>query len=170
MTAGRPTTYSKEITTKLCGMLSDGQSLRTACKAEDMPALSTIFLWLRDHPEFSEQYALAKEECADALVEDMLDIADNQVSQPVLVDGVPLKINGEVVKAVDGPSVNHARLRVDTRKWAASKLKPKKYGERITQEHTGSVGLTDMTEDQLDAKLQALMNASSKESNSTAED
>jgi len=105
-----------------------------------MPSLATIFTWLRAYPEFLEQYEIAKSESADAMVEDMLDIADNQVEQPLLIDGVPMSVDGKIVMVKDAVSVNHARLRVDTRKWAASKLKPKKYGDKISQELTGANG------------------------------
>jgi hypothetical protein len=94
---------------------------------------------LREHEEFSEQYARAKEESADALVEDMLDIADN-AANPVIVDGVPLVVEGKPVMNADAAAVAHARLRVDTRKWSASKLKPKKYGDKVTQEVSGPDG------------------------------
>jgi hypothetical protein len=40
-------------------------------------------------------------------------------------------------------------------------MKPKKYGEKITTEHQGEIKYSDFTEDQLDAKLKALLNASS---------
>jgi hypothetical protein len=140
MPAGRPTTYTIELADAMCQRLAEGESARSICRDESMPALSTFFKWLREHKEFSDQYAIAKEESADALVEDMLDIADNQVGNPVIVDGEPLMEEGKIVKAVDNSSVGHARLRVDTRKWAASKLKPKKYGDKVTQELTGSDG------------------------------
>ena len=42
-------------------------------------------------------------------------------------------------------------------KWLASKLKPKRYGDKITTEHAGSLGLTDMSEETLDAKLAELL-------------
>ncbi len=134
MPSGRPTDYNVELIDVICERLAAGESMRSISRDEDMPAMSTLFKWLRENEEFSEQYVKAKEESADALVEDMLDIADNQVSQPLLVDGVPLKIDGEIIQIKDGPSVQHARLRVDTRKWAASKLKPKKYGDKLHQE------------------------------------
>lgn len=140
MAGGRPTDYSLELIDLICQRLASGESMRSISRDEDMPAMSTLFKWLREHEEFSQQYTKAKEESADALVEDMLDIADNQVGNPVLnEDGEPLlEDDGTVVKTVDGPSVQHARLRVDTRKWAASKLKPKKYGDKIA--HTGADG------------------------------
>ena len=140
MAGGRPTNYNTEIAARICEGLSEGLSLRSICRADDMPALATIFNWLRVHKEFVEQYAIAKEESADAMVEDMLDIADNQVAQPLIVDGIPFAIDGKPVMVKDAVSVNHAKLRVDTRKWAASKLKPKKYGDKIMQEITGKDG------------------------------
>ena len=32
-----------------------------------------------------------------------------------------------------------ARLRVDTRKWAAARLAPKKYGDHVQHEHKGGI-------------------------------
>ena len=48
--------------------------------------------------------------------------------------------DGNLVKFVDGASVGHAKLRVDTRKWALSKMCPKKYGDKIQQEVSGPDG------------------------------
>ena len=130
-TTGRPTDYTLELADSICERLAAGESMRSVSRDEDMPAMSTLFKWIREKPEFSEQYTKAKEESADALAEDMVDIADNQVSQPIMVDGLPLKDeDGNVIMVVDNVAVNHAKLRIDTRKWAASKLKPKKYGDR----------------------------------------
>ena len=127
MPGGRPTKYTQELTDIICQRLSEGQSLRTVCKDDDLPCAATVFCWMRTKPEFLEQYEKAKEESADALVEDMLDIADFQAD---------IGNEGTAV------GVAHARLRVDTRKWAASKLKPKKYGDKIQAEHSGAVGIT----------------------------
>ena len=138
---GRPSDYSEELTADICERLANGESLRSVCRDPDMPTGKTVFTWMRKHPEFLKQYALAKEESADALVEDMLDIADNETSSPVLVDGVPLMVDGKPVMGVDSAAVARARLMVDTRKWAASKLKPKKYGDamQLTGEGGGPV-------------------------------
>ena len=141
---GRATEYTSDIADSICERLACGESMRSVARDETMPAMSTMFKWLREQGEFSEQYAKAKEESADALVEDMLDIADNQIGNVVTIDGV------EVV-VVDSAAVAHGRLRVDTRKWAASKLKPKKYGEKIQQELTLKTKIEDMTDEELDA-------------------
>ncbi len=117
MSAGRPSDFTQELGDRLCSLLSDGQSLRKICEAEDMPNKATVFRWLRTNDEFRDQYEVAKQESADSMTDEMLDIADGQ----------------------EGGEVQRDRLRVDTRKWVASKLKPKKYGDYQKHEHTGSV-------------------------------
>jgi hypothetical protein len=106
--------------------------MRTVCKAEDMPSAVTLFSWLRKYPEFLKQYEAAKAESADALTEEMLDIADDGTNDWMEVhdkDGecIGYKVNGE--------HVQRSRLRVETRKWIAAKLKPKKYGDKVDLNH-----------------------------------
>ena len=74
---GSPTTYSDIIVAEICGEISEGKSLRSICKAAEMPSCSTVFLWLSKHPEFSEQYAHASEEQAYAIADEWLDIAES---------------------------------------------------------------------------------------------
>lgn len=144
---GRPSIYSKELADTICERLADGTSLRTVCLAEDMPAKSTVFKWLREIPGFSDQYARSKEEAADAMVEDILDIADNGANDWMALndpDNPGYKQNGE--------AVNRSRLRVDTRKWIASKLKAKKYGDSMT--HRGDADQPVVLKmDNMDASL-----------------
>ncbi len=116
MSAGRPTDYTPELADRLCEQLADGMSMRKVCEADDMPAKRTIFNWLRTNEEFLHQYETAKGEAADSMTDDMLDISDN--------------LTGDTQRD---------RLRVDTRKWVASKLKPKKYGDVSRHEHSGSL-------------------------------
>jgi len=132
---GRPSSYTKEISSKLCSYLSMGKSLRTACKQEGMPSMPTVYKWISDYPEFLNQYTRAKEESAEALAEDMLDIADES---PIAVE---TDKDGNVVGTkLDSAGVARNRLRVETRKWVASKLKPKKYGDLSKLELTGKDG------------------------------
>lgn len=132
---GRPSSYTEETASKLCSYLSMGQSLRTACKNEGMPSIQTVFNWIASNPTFLEQYTRAKEEASDALVEDMLDIADETPSIPEMD-----KEGNIVAVKIDSAGVARNRLRVETRKWIASKLKPKKYGDVTRTEITGKDG------------------------------
>lgn len=115
-----------------------------------MPHKTTVFRWLRTHEEFRSQYEKAKEESADALVEYMVDIADDGTND-FMAHLVQEKIDPDLkvcdltdaqlqilVAAKSPENVQRSRLRVDTRKWAASKLKPKKYGDKV--QHTGPDG------------------------------
>jgi hypothetical protein len=140
--AGRPTDYSLELSDTICARLSEGESLRSVCRDEEMPVLTTIFRWLRTKEEFKHQYEIAKEESADSLADEMVDIADYEAGQPLMEDGLPVMVAGKIVMTIDAPSVSHAKLRIDTRKWAASKLKPKKYGEKIQNEIIPGEGVT----------------------------
>jgi hypothetical protein len=127
----RPTDYNQSIADKICEAISDGKSLREICGADEMPSKATVFRWLGLHKEFSDQYARAREEQAESMADEIVAIVDNATS-PLLVDGVPL-LNGDgnPVLITDTVSIAHARLKMDARKWVASKLKPKKYGDKI---------------------------------------
>lgn len=126
---GRPTIYSQELADIICEQLAMGISMRTVCKSDGMPAMASVFKWLRENKEFSQQYAKAKEESSDAMAEDLLHIADT----PVMGEIKTIKPDGSVEIKQD-EMLGHRRLQVDTRKWLMSKMKPKKYGDKI--DHT----------------------------------
>lgn len=130
MAGGRPTIYTKDVADTICGRIVAGESLRRICADDDMPAASSVFKWLRENDEFSQQYAKAKEEQAEGFADELVSIADEREYEKVEVDGVPLAVK------FDATAVARNRLRVDTRKWVASKLLPKKYGERSQVDHT----------------------------------
>jgi hypothetical protein len=150
---GRPSEYTVEMADVICSQLADGDSMRTVCKPDHMPNKTTVFRWIRTYEEFRNQYARAKEESADSLTDEMLDISDNANNDWMEAggDSEGYKLNGE--------NIQRSKLRIDTRKWLASKLKPKKYGDKIQQEISGNINLTDLSEDELDRKLSQLINA-----------
>lgn len=117
---GRPTMYTPELVIELCQYLAEGESLRTVCARENMPSISTVFIWLRDKKEFVEQYARAKEAAVEAMAEDILDLSDGAID--IIKSGAEKK-SSALAQAV--------RLQVDTRKWIMSKLKAKKYGDKV---------------------------------------
>lgn len=137
MPAGRPTDYTQDLADRICAQLSDGVSLRTVCLADDMPSKTSVFRWLRIYDEFRDQYEKAKAEAADFFADEIVEIADdgtNDYMEKLVEEGKAphYQYNGE--------HVQRSRLRVDARKWIASKLKPKKYGDKITNEHVGHDG------------------------------
>lgn len=129
---GQLSEYTPERARRICDEIASGISLRTICAQEGMPACSTVFLWLTKHPEFSEQYARAREAQADTMAEDILEIADDGRN-----DWVKTQEGGD---AYNGDHVQRSKLRVDARKWLMSKMAPKKYGDKVTQELVGKDG------------------------------
>jgi hypothetical protein len=126
---GRPSKYSPEIVADLCAGIAKGKSLNSLCAPSDKPDIATVFRWLDKYPEFRDKYAQAKEASADYMADELLEIADASTGD-----------------------VQRDRLRVDTRKWIAAKLKPKKYGERQQVEHSGEVK-TGLSKEQVTAVL-----------------
>lgn len=144
---GRPSTYTPEVADAICERLAEGESLRAICRDDAMPAMSSVFKWLTLHPEFAEQYTHAREEQAETLADEIVEIADEQATMVRADKHASRDDDGEGNTEVvfDATAVARNRLRVDARKWVAAKLKPKKYGEKIDLNHAGSVSYTVVT-------------------------
>jgi len=110
--------------------MGEGESLRSICRDDAMPALSTVFRWLAGDREFQEQYARAMDARAMLLAEEILEISDDSSG-----DAVTDPETGAI--RMDAEFVARSRLRVDSRKWLAARMSPRKYGDKITQKHTG---------------------------------
>lgn len=110
---GRPSIYTDELVDLICDRIASGESLRMICSEPGMPAQSSVYLWLSSKPGFSEKYAHARAAQADVYAQEIVDIAD----------------------MCEDPA--KARLQMDARKWAASKLAPKKYGDKLDLNHGG---------------------------------
>lgn len=123
---GQPTKYNQEIATEICSLISTtSKSMRTIC-GEVGIVMQTFLNWLSSNEDFLAQYTRAKEQQADFLAEEILDIADNSDN-----DTIEVKRNGIKTVVENTEWVNRSKLRVEARKWVAAKLKPKKYGDRI---------------------------------------
>lgn len=111
---GRPAIYTPELAKKICDIIAT-----LPCSLKKMNAIydffpdpSTIHQWRKDHSDFSDKYWRAKLIQADILAEEILDIADGCTAD----------------------NYTQAKLRIDTRKWIASKLLPKQYGDKYVLE------------------------------------
>lgn len=124
---GRPTDYTDEIAAEICERLSTEEGgLFEVCKADDMPSRSTVYLWLSKHQAFSDMYARAREDL-----------------------GTYVAHRG-VKEATNAEDAQLGRLQFDARKWLASKLAAKQFGDKVTQELTGPNGGSIHTESKLD--------------------
>lgn len=100
--------YTQELADRICAKMADGKSLRSVCEQDGMPDRETVFRWRRQDAEFAAQFDAASKEGARAMVDDTMAIADDPSLDP-----------------------NDKRIRVDTRKWIASKVLPKVYGDKL---------------------------------------
>ncbi|ELY5861529.1 DNA packaging protein, partial [Cronobacter sakazakii] len=74
---GRPSDYTEELAEIICLRLAEGESLRSVCRDEGMPSKQTVLRWLARNESFRAQYVRAKEEGAEAIAEELFDIADD---------------------------------------------------------------------------------------------
>ena len=119
----------------ICAQIADGMPLRVICRQEGMPAWRTVYQWIEADPEFAARMEKARLLGYDAIAEEALEIADdgrNDWMEREGDDGDGYKLNGE--------HVQRSKLRIETRLKLLAKWHPKKYGEKVTQEHTGPGG------------------------------
>ena len=123
-----------EIAVRLCRGIAAGMSVSKCCAQDGMPSKETIFQWLMDDPELSDQYARARERRADARAERIDDICE------------------KVETGTLGP--NEARVIIDAEKWQAGKENSKRYGDRIQVDGDMTVRMPD---DQLESRVAQLL-------------
>jgi hypothetical protein len=113
MPACYPQDHKEKACEEILQGIASGKSLRSLCEADDwMPAASTFLLWVSDDPVLAERYAHAREARADFLFEEVLEIADDEQNKVA-------------------ENANHARIKIDARKWAAAKMHPRRYGDKV---------------------------------------
>jgi len=128
---GRPTIFTQDLADTICVRLSLGESLRSICRDDHMPAQQTVYVWLNRDKAFQDQYARAREEQADTHADEIIAIADEDPEVNPIRDK-----DGNVIDIkIDSGYVAYQKQRIEARKWTAAKLRPKKYGERVT--HAG---------------------------------
>tara|TARA_R110000824_G_scaffold55742_3_gene153347 strand:- start:331 stop:750 length:420 start_codon:yes stop_codon:yes gene_type:complete len=130
MAAGQPTKYSLELGDLICEQIATtNKGMATICKMFEIGYITHIN-WLRTHEEYLNNYVRAKKEQAQLLAEEIIEISDDRSND---------LLDGEYGKVGNSTAVQRDKLRSDNRKWIASKLLPKKYGDKIEVENTGEI-------------------------------
>lgn len=123
---GRPSLYSEELVDRICEKIAtSNKGLHSIiAENEDFPSFGTVFSWLgqADKKYFLDKYTHARELQAEFMADEMIKIADDSSNDTV---------ETEFGEKENKEWTNRSRLRVETRKWIASKLKPKVYGDKI---------------------------------------
>ena len=112
----------KKIFKTICKRIMEGESLRDVLKDSDMPTRATFYKWINESEDIQNKYARATTARADYVFDQILEIADKQGADMLIIDGVEV-VNHNVIQ--------RNRLQVDARKWIISKMNPKKYGEKV---------------------------------------
>ena len=118
--------------------MTAGESVRKICKDPDMPTFNTVMRWVSDKNQvaykdgFPEQYQTAMAVKAQNMFDELLEIADD-----------------------DTREAHRSRIMVDTRKWYLSKCLPNVFGDKLNLNHSGEIGLRNIPDDELDARLTA---------------
>lgn len=106
----------------------NGESVRNILKDKGMPSTKTFYDWLEKDEQKVKHYARATEIRADKIFEEIIEIADHSEEDHTPFTGTNV--------------IQRDRLKIDARKWIASKLNPKKYGDKIQNEHSGDLTTT----------------------------
>lgn len=156
---GKPVSKSnplldQALADRICSRLIELGSLRKVCDTDPtMPCKSVIYHWLMKagmegvdpiYGIFLEQYTRARQISKDYKFDEHWEDLEEVSKVPLLIDGVPVMHDGEIVMTVTPQSVQLARLKHDAFKWQASKENPKKYGDRVDLNHSGSVSLESL--------------------------
>jgi hypothetical protein len=110
----------------ICDRMVNGDGLLKILRDEGMPSRTTVYRWLQNNPDFAKRFTRAREALMDFYAEQILTIAFDE-SGDVILDQV-----GDKTKAVaNHAKVQRDKLKVNTLQWVASRLFPKRYGDKM---------------------------------------
>ena len=117
---GRPVEWEEDnpVWEEVVSRMATGKSLSSVLREPGMPPWATFNRMLRSNEQLRSIYDKAVQDRADKLADEIIELSD-----AVMPEG----LRGPEASAW----VQQKRLQVDARKWVASKLKPRTYGDRI---------------------------------------
>lgn len=129
-------TTRARIVGEVCARISAGESVRAIFKtpSDHWPSEVTFWRWLHADADLNAAYESATAKRGERYAEEITDIADH-IGSPLINEetGEPVRNkHGDVLLVVDKVAVDHARLRIDARKWVAARMLPKRYGDKVT--------------------------------------
>jgi len=144
----RPYNYTDEekevIITDICNRVIDEKVSFNLAVEESNITYVTFFQWMVKSDKLKELYNYARDIRSDILFEEIVTIADTPV------EGVKTKITDKGIETISGDMTEHRKLQIDARKWVVSKMQPKKYGDKISQEISGSLSVIEVKPPSLD--------------------
>lgn len=137
-----PTTFTEAIGNEICERIMMQQTLRQIAADPSMPNKRTIVRWLADPRKavFRENYYYARRVQAELYVDEIFEIADD-TSRDYKIE---YDKDGEPHEVPNNEHIQRSRVRIDTRKWYASKLVPKIYGDKQQVDHDVTGDLAEL--------------------------
>jgi hypothetical protein len=122
---GRPPVYGQYHARQILEGLRKGDTLHQICQRPGMPSDELVVEWSIGEkraplPDFSEKYAQARLAQVERWAEQVLELSDES-----------MKASGDMAL------LGAYKLRVDSRKWLLSKLRPGTYGDRLAVSGNG---------------------------------
>jgi hypothetical protein len=105
--------YDPVLADEICEHLANGLSLSVICANVNMPSRTTIYKWRKQHEDFADNYARARQVQADTFADQIQDIADCVFLPPA-----------------------HKAAMIDARKWRAARQNWRAWGDKVQHEHT----------------------------------
>lgn len=139
----RKSSWNEETENIICERIAGGESLRAITQDKNMPSASEVYRKLGDIESFRDKYARAREIQMEHHLEMIFEIADNCTDDIELIRDS----NGMQKEVIKHSAIQRARLQIDARKWAMSKLAPKKYGDKLLNEHSGKIAVVNIVDD-----------------------
>jgi hypothetical protein len=117
---GRPVKWPQDhpVWGEIVYRVSAGKSLSTVLRDPDLPSWPMFYAMMEQDPKLRQAYDKAVQDRADRMADEILELSDMEM---------PEGLEGAMASAW----VQQKRMQVDARKWIASKLKPRTYGDRI---------------------------------------
>ncbi|MDP3872372.1 MAG: hypothetical protein Q8Q80_06890 [Methyloversatilis sp.] len=132
---GRPVTYDKsKIWPEITRRIANGESLASALRHPGMPSYELARNQIREFPEIKAAYEAAVEDRGAMLAEELIDLADTPIPE-------------DLDPASRSAWVQHLRVRLDTRKWIASRVYRKVYGDKVEVSVSAPVDLVAAMEE-----------------------
>lgn len=106
---GRPSSFTEELADIICAELASGKSLRKICEPDEMPNRETVRRWQVENEAFAAKCARARDAQADEYFDRVADVVEGATPESAPAD----------------------RVKLAGLQWMASKLAPRRYGDKL---------------------------------------
>lgn len=150
----RPTTFTQAIADAICDRLIRGESLAVICDEQGMPSTGTVRYWRNRNAVFAAQYEAAREAQAEAIFDEILDIADDARN-----DWIERETRNGSYVALNKEAVARSNVRISARQYVLGRMNPRRFGDKAQLDLTSSDGTmspSNMTDETKAARLTAI--------------